>query len=440
MVKVENNPFSPGGIVKSSLFGGRHQYISQILRKLKSVTQGKPASFYLYGERGIGKTALAKLISFIAAEKDTELDNLDFLISYYSAQHNQSFKSILESSLNNIADQIEEPVLKKIGARLGKVFRDGKFSIGAFGISAEYQIDNERNTDPESITIKDQVVSILRNILSQIKDENELKNKKDGVFFIIDEMDNVADIENCASIIRGITTELDFEDYGFISFLLIGYENGYEHFLKGDESIRRLLDPILLKEMPDEEVVETFQKGFKVANIEWDPDVLKEKVWMTGGYPLAIQVIGFHLIEEDEDHFIDSSDWGKAISKSSKELIDKEYSLYYSFGSQKKKNKDKVLFTLAVASTYMDTLSTKEIQNLSKIKNPSQYIQQLLNSGVIFKNKNSNEFTIKRGLLKTAILLDAFESDKSHDLIDFMTRLMDESQKLANSKKTKKSN
>ncbi|MDP2366315.1 MAG: hypothetical protein Q8M94_21385, partial [Ignavibacteria bacterium] len=265
-------------------------------------------------------------------------------------------------------------------------------------------------------------------------------NKKDGILFIIDEMDNVSDIENCASIIRGITTELDFEDYGYVSFLLIGYENGYEHFLRGDESIRRLIDPIQLKEMPDDEVVETFQKGLEVANIKWNTEVLKEKVWMTGGYPLAIQVIGFHLIEEDEDRFIDSGDWDKAVSKSSKELIDKEYSLYYSFGSQTKKNKDKILFTLAVASTYLDSLSTKEIQQLSKTKNPSQYIQQLLNSGIIFKNKNTNEFTIKRGFLKTAILLDAFESDKSHNLIDFMTRLLDESQKLANIKKPSKSN
>lgn len=437
MVKIENNPFSPGGIVKSSLFGGRHQYILQILRKLKNVAQAKPASFYLYGERGIGKTALAKLISSIAAEKDDELNNLDFLVSYYSAQHNQNFKSILESSLNNIADQIDEPVLKRIGSRLGKVFKDGKFSIGAFGVTAEYHADSEKSKDSESITIKDQVVSILRNILAQIKDENSLENKKDGILFIIDEMDNVSDIEDCASIIRGITTELDFEDYGYISFLLIGYENGYEHFLRGDESIRRLIDPIQLKEMPDDEVIETFKKGFEVANIKWNADVLKDKVWMTGGYPLAIQVIGFHLIEADEDHFIDSEDWDKAASKSSKELIDKEYSMYFSFGSQTKKNKDKILFTLAVASTYLDTLSTRDIQQLSKIKNPSQYVIQLLNSGVIFKNKNTGEFTIKRGLLRTAILLDSFESDRSPGSIESMTRLLDESQKLANSKKSK---
>ncbi len=440
MVKLKNNPFSPGGIVKSSLFGGRHQYIMQILRKLHSVAQGKPASFYLYGERGIGKTALAKLISFISTEKDPTFYNLNFLVSYYSAQHNQSFKSILESSLNNIADQIDDSVLKKIGSRLGKVFKDGKFSIGAFGVSAGYQYDSKKSKDSELeiITIKDQVVSILRNVLAQIKNIEYQEKSKDGVLFIIDEMDNIEDIEICASIIRGITTELDFEDIGNISFMLIGYENGYEHFIKGDESIRRLLDPIQLKEMPNEEVIETFEKGLKESNITWNAATLKEKVWQTGGYPLAIQVIGYHLIEEDSDGNIDSDDWEKAVSKSSKELIHKEYSMYYSFGSAVKKNKDRILFTLAVATVNSDSYSLKEIQELSSIKNPSQYIKQLLNAGVVFKNKSNAEFSIKRGLLRTAIILDALEFDNSAVSISQVSKILDESQKLANKKKVQK--
>lgn len=251
-------------------------------------------------------------------------------------------------------------------------------------------------------------------------------------------MDNIEDIEICASIIRGITTELDFGGFGNISFMLIGYENGYEHFIKGDESIRRLLDPIQLKEMPDEEVIETFEKGLKESNISWDADTLKEKVWQTGGYPLAIQVIGYHLIEEDSDGNIDSDDWEKAVSKSSKELIHKEYSMYYSFGSSVKKNRDRILFTLAVATVHSDSYSLKEIQALSSIKNPSQYIKQLLNAGVVFKNKNNGEFSIKRGLLRTAIILDALEFNNSSVSISQVSAILNESQKLANKKKTQK--
>jgi len=404
----KNNPFSPGGIVKTSLFGGRHQYILQILKRLSSVKSGKPASFYLFGERGIGKTALAKLISFISTARDERFYDLDFLVSYYIAQQHQGFKSILESSLNNIADQIEGPLLAKIGSRLGKVFKNGKFSIGAFGLSAGYE--NKINAPSETLIIKDQVVSILRNVITQLRENPIDEIIKNGVLIIIDEMDNIEDIEIAASIIRGITTELDFEDLGYVSFLLIGYASSHEIFVKGDESIRRLIDTIHLTEMPEDEVIETFEKGFKEAGVEWNKNVLEENVWLTGGYPLAIQVLGYHLIESDTNSFIDQDDWEESISKSSVELIDKEFSSYYSFGTRLKKNTDRILISLAISSINCDSLSLKEIEKLSEVKNPSQYVKQLMKNGVVTRDRLTGEYTIKRGLLRTSIILDMRDS------------------------------
>jgi len=60
------NPFNPNSIVTPTLFAGRHDQVFQILRKLAQVREGLPASFVLQGERGIGKTALAKLILYVS--------------------------------------------------------------------------------------------------------------------------------------------------------------------------------------------------------------------------------------------------------------------------------------------------------------------------------------------------------------------------------------
>jgi len=436
MTERKNNPFSPGGIVKTSLFGGRHQYIIQILKKLASVKSGKPSSFYLFGERGIGKTALAKLISFISTSNNKDFYDLDFLVSYYSAQQHQSFKSILESSLNNIADQIDEPLLTKIGSRLGKVFEKGKFSIGAFGISAGYE--TKLNISPETLIVKDQVVSILRNIINQVKENPMDGNIKNGILFIIDEMDNIDDIGIAASIIRGITTELDFEDLGYLSFLLIGYESSYEMFVKGDESIRRLLDSIHLTEMPENEVIETFEKGFNDAIIAWDKEVLRKNVWLTGGYPLAIQVLGYHLIELDTDNYIRENDWVESISKGSIELIDKEFSSYYSFRTRQKKNTDKLLISLAIASINCDSLSLRDIEKLSEVKNPSQYVKQLLKNGVVTRDKLTNEYRIKRGLLRTSIILD-LKDTFPEEFRDKFSKINDIAKEIAERKTNKKS-
>ncbi|MFQ5627625.1 MAG: AAA family ATPase [bacterium] len=415
------NPFSPGGVVKTTLFGGRTEYILRILKRLNSVKHGRPTSFYLFGERGIGKTALAKLISFISEESEEELFSLNFLTSYYSVQHNQSFRSVLESSLNNIADQMENSILAAIGRRLGGVFKNGKFSIGAFGIKASYESGGSESIPTEPILIKDQVVSIIRNILREITSQHD-ETSKDGILVIIDEMDNISDLDTAASIIRGITAELDFEDLGFISFLLIGYKSGLEKFARGDESIRRLLDPIQLTEMSDNEVVETFEKGFSAAEIKWDKEILKKKVWITGGYPLAIQIIGYHTVEADNDNFIDEIDWEKSVVDSHLELIDKEYSSYYSFGVKKKKNSDKVLLALAIgARMNCNTLSVKEIEHISGVKNPSQYLKMLMKNGIVLRDVSNNEYCLRKGLLGNSIVLDlilTYGSEKGYEFYE----------------------
>ena len=56
------NPFNPNSIATPTLFAGRYEQVLQILKKLTQVREGMPASFVLQGgDRGIGKTALAKL-------------------------------------------------------------------------------------------------------------------------------------------------------------------------------------------------------------------------------------------------------------------------------------------------------------------------------------------------------------------------------------------
>jgi hypothetical protein len=60
------NPFNPNSVVTPTLFAGRHDQVFQILKKLTQVREGMPGSFVLQGERGIGKTALAKLIMYTA--------------------------------------------------------------------------------------------------------------------------------------------------------------------------------------------------------------------------------------------------------------------------------------------------------------------------------------------------------------------------------------
>jgi len=415
------NPFAPNSTVQTSLFGGRTEYVWDILRKLNEVKNGKTCSFYLYGERGIGKTALAKFIRYLSTANNVKFYNLNFLTCYYSASRNQPFKSVLEESLNQLSNQLDKSFFEKAKDKIGEFCQNGKFKLGLYGAEASIELDeNRKNT--EQIEIKDQFIKITTKIIEEIKNEKE-SNTKNGLIIIIDEMDNISDLNEYASIIRGITTSLDFEDIGYISFIFIGYEDGMNEFIQSDRSIARTIDKIFLEEMPEEEVIETFEKGFEEAQVKWDKEVLKKNVFKTGGYPLAIQVIGHRLIETDVDNNINRDDWDNSMFPCARKMQEIEYSSYYTYGKKNLRMDDKIVLVLASANyTDSKTLTIKEIEKFSKVKNPSQYMKNLTTKGTVLYDEDSKQYSIKRGLFSTSIVLDRFSSlkDDTEQIEEFL--------------------
>ena len=68
----------------------------------------------------------------LARRQDPKLENLNFLTTYYAVEKEQSFQSVLQSSLNLLTDQLPKPSIDRLNTRLGDFFKDGKFNIGAF--------------------------------------------------------------------------------------------------------------------------------------------------------------------------------------------------------------------------------------------------------------------------------------------------------------------
>jgi len=399
------NPFSPNSIVSTNLFAGRTDYVFKILGKLMQVQKGMPSSFFLYGERGIGKTALAKLIKSIAEDKDPELGNLNFLTSYYSIEKNQSITASLESGLNELTDKIPSSTLSILGAKLGALLTNGKFSIGPFGVEL-------KSIDDKIIAVRDQLISILSNVIEAIKNTEEEK-RKDGIFIIIDELDNVNNIDLCAQLFRGIITTLDVKGLGNISFLLIGYKSTLDKFFMADSSARRQFDPIRLGVMPNDEAMEVLIKGFKKVGITWDNEALSKKIFVTGGYPHSIQLLGHNLVEQDIDNNIDNKDLDAAISNTAKELQSKDFAEMYHFHG-KVGNREKILDALAFAA---GPLSCKEIEKYAHVKYVSQYISDLEKRGSISVDKESGKIYLHSHLFRMAIMSKIFNKIIEEDYL-----------------------
>jgi len=333
------------------LFAGRHEQVVQVLKKLAQVREGMPASFVLQGDRGIGKTALAKLAMFVAEAKDAQLENLKFLTSYYAVERGQSFDSVLQASLNIMTDRMPESVIQRLTQRLGAFFKNGKFTVGAFG--AETSFESAKSNPEETFTVvKDRAVSALSNIISGLEEIKDGDKRQDGILLVIDEIHNLKDLDGAAQILRAISTTLDVSSLGKISFLVIGYPDGMERFFKGDPSARRHFDIIELSVMPREEAKEVLTKGFEKAGLSFDETALNQNINVAGGYPHSIQIIGHNLVEVDTDRKIGSDDWAHAMMKSAQELSRKEFSDLYDFKG-KGTLRETVLNILALAQKPM---------------------------------------------------------------------------------------
>lgn len=390
------NPFNPTSVVNHNLFAGRANQVNNICAKLTQLKYNMPASFLLYGERGIGKTALAKLIRYVSSAKLPQLHDLSLLTSYYMIEEGQSLSSVLQESLNKLTEEMDRKLVDEIGHRVGNLFKNGKFEIGAFGASATFT--SQPNESTREITIKDQTVSILSNI---VKGLSKGEYPKDGILIIIDELSNLGNLRSAASVFRNIITSLDVEGLGKVSFLLIGYKEDVDKFFSIDTSARRTFDLIELGTMSSADAEEVLTKGFDAARVSWDKDALDRHIYLAGGYPHAIQVIGHNLIEKDTDNIIDSKDWKDIVYDTAFDLQDKEFSTLYNF-RKKQTERDKILAYLARENRPM---SRSELKELNISKNLYRCLQDLKKLGAIKENDEGDIF-LQSQLFTTAILLD----------------------------------
>lgn len=395
-MNAKYNPFNPNSIVTPNLFAGRTDYVFNIINKLEQAKRGMPSSFFMHGVRGIGKTALARLVKHIATAKDPALGNLNFLTSYYSVDKGQNISSVLQESVNDLSDQIPKNVAKILGSKLGKLFQNGKFTIGAFGL------EMKSSQQEAFITLKDQMISILSNLIEAIKTSNQSDETppKDGILIVIDELHHVSDISYCAQLLRNIITTLTVKEKGYISFLLIGYDHTKDDFFEADESSRRAFDCFQLGVMSPHEAGEILTKGFDEVDVAYDADSLKKNILVTGGYPHSVQIIGKNLIEVDTDMNISNEDWKEAINLTAKELTTKDFAEFYKF-SGKPTGKEEILNILAVCPK---PLSPQEIATYCNLKNIYPYLKKLRTSHSIRETENGN-LELHSHLLKTAILL-----------------------------------
>jgi hypothetical protein len=392
------NPFNPNMTVTPSLFAGRSAMVMAMLRKLEQVKNGQSSSFVFEGERGIGKTALAKFVKYMATCNDEKFGHLNFITSYYAVEKDQTFEYVLQTSLNQLTDQLPEKALDRLAKRLGDFFRNGKFAIGAFG--GKLEIEKSQNVQNQHL--KDIAVSIFTNIFKGIEESESSQN---GILIIIDEVHNLLDLSGIAMLLRNITTTLDVNGLGKVSFLIIGYPYAIDAFFEGDLSAKRHFDPMLLDCMPLDEAKQILVKGFEEAGFVYDTNDLNNFIAFTGGYPHAVQVLGHNVVESTSSNKILNFDWINGIHKTAMELATKDFSNFYKF-NKKPTSKEQLMDILAVIGK---PITRQELAQLSDDTNLARTISELKKISAVKENNDTSEISLSSMLLNMAIVFHLSE-------------------------------
>lgn len=388
------NPFNPNSPVVPALFAGRTNTVLSMLRKFRQVKSAQSSSFIFAGERGIGKTALAKFVKYMATANKEELESLNFITSYYAVEKDQDFEYVLQTSLNQLTDQLPEKTLTRLQKRVGDFFKNGKFAIGAFGTNIEI---DQKERELQKQHLKDVAVSIFTNILMGIEEAEDPHN---GILIIIDEAHNISNLSGIAMLLRNIATTLDVNGLGKVSFLIIGYPHAVEIFFEGDPSAKRHFDNVILDCMPLDEAKEILIKGFNEAKLKYDEKDLESFIAYTGGYPHAVQVLGHNVVEEVYGNEILTANWVAGVHKTAMELATKDFSNLYKF-NKKTTAKESLMDILAVIGK---PITRSELMEISSDGNLSRTIKSLIKIGAIKEDKETSKISLNSMLLNMAIL------------------------------------
>jgi Cdc6-like AAA superfamily ATPase len=249
--------FTPGAPIDSlSLFGGR---MEQVLDVINTVGQ-RGQHVMLYGERGVGKTSLANVLSDLFADKD--------LATLEAIKVNCHSSDSYESVWANVFRELEA-----VGGRL-----------------ADTPVQ-----DPEHVRFS------LQRLDAQ-------------TLIVIDELDRLEDDEALSLLADTVKTLSDHSVA--VTLVLVGVADSVDDLIGDHHSVERALTQVHMPRMSVSELEEIVEKGLGELKMTIDPAAKTRIARLSEGLPHYTHLLSLHgaqrALADDRDQ-IRSSDVEQAI-------------------------------------------------------------------------------------------------------------------------------
>ena len=309
-MQLRANPFRPDKPIDNfEQFAGRAHELTVLIRSMFNTGHGNARHMIVTGPRGIGKSSFINQIHSVTDNGDDVLEKLDidagdfrfrFPVFKCRARQGQSAEHIVSSLMDAMPTRLSA---ENVGNIVGDFVSKLKLSFSAPGINVEHQ--SESFTD-----LGREFVRTVSNLWSAIKDDC------DGIVFIIDEIDTVAETSGIASFLKVTTEELVDAGLDKIAFYLVGVTGAMQKLMSDHPSIGRVFENVELRPMSQSEsrdVIErTLQSSPSSRGIRVSDESVQWVVEMASGFPAIIHTLCYEAFENDTDLVLDKSDFDKA--------------------------------------------------------------------------------------------------------------------------------
>lgn len=406
------NAFQPSKEITDAVrFAGRKEAIRDSYYALLS----DGANIAVVGNRGIGKTSLARQISNIGTGNNSILEKLginhdrklDFLAIYLAcgktvSSTDELLERLLTSSscLSDWAYDI--PKAKKLLSGYSP-----KFSAKVLGVGLELGAEKKEELSVEPVITSHSIDTVFTNVANAM---TEQKIAEDGLLIIIDEFDQIGDTSGFASFLKALSTNAQK-----VKFCIVGVAKDIQALMKEHASSDRLFagSIIPLPVMSPDELNEILSIAEQeIGNyILFEPEAREQLVILAQGHPYMVHLIGKYALRhayQEDRRTITKSDIEATLRSIAERGADPVLEGRYRKAVASSPQREIVLKALAESQDVQGEIWTSNAYKIAidrGVDNPSQYVGQLVTEqyGAEIENLRERYYRFKDSLFAAYI-------------------------------------